>query len=52
MSKKIRRSVSLSREVLDWIDKQIKERRFNNVSHALEYAIYHLMKEEEKEKEG
>lgn len=44
---KVRRSVTLSREILEWINKQIKEKRFNNVSHALEYAIYHLMKEEE-----
>ena len=51
MSKKIRRSVSLSREVLDWIEGQIKRRRFSNVSHALEYAIFHLI-EEEKEKKG
>lgn len=45
---KIRRSVTLSKEVLNWINEQIKKRRFSNVSHCLEYAVYQLM---EKEKE-
>lgn len=47
MSKKIRKSVSLSKEVLDWIDRQIKDRKFSNVSHCLEYAVWKLMKEKE-----
>jgi len=47
MSRKVRRSVTLSKEALEWINKQIRKKKFSNVSHALDYAIYHLMKEEE-----
>ena len=47
---KVRRSVTLSKELLEWINDQIQEKRFNNVSHALEYAIYELMKREKGEK--
>lgn len=43
---KVRRSVTLSKEILEWINEQIREKRFSNVSHALEYAIYQLMKKE------
>ena len=46
---KVRRSVTLSREILDWIDEQIREKRFSNVSHALEYAVFQLMKKEKEE---
>jgi len=33
-----------------WISEQIKKKRFKDVSHALEYAVYQLM-QEDKEKE-
>ena len=47
---KVRRSVTLSEETMAWINGQIKKKRFKDVSHALEYAIYQLM-ERDKEKE-
>jgi len=43
---KIRRSVSLSAETMVWIKEQIKKKRFKDVSHALDYAIYRLMEED------
>lgn len=46
---KVRRSVTISKDLLDWINQQIEKRRFKDVSHAIEYALYHL-KEEETEK--
>jgi Arc/MetJ-type ribon-helix-helix transcriptional regulator len=33
-----------------WIKEQIKEKRFKDVSHALDYAIYRLMEEGKQEK--
>jgi len=43
---KVRRSVTLSKEILEWINNEIKNKRFNNVSHAIEFAVYQLMKTE------
>jgi len=39
MRKKKLVTVTLSEEVLNWIDKQIKNRRFASRSHALEYIV-------------
>jgi Arc/MetJ-type ribon-helix-helix transcriptional regulator len=47
---KIRRSVTLSEETMDWIYGQIKKKRFKDVSHTLDCAAYRLM-EEDREKE-
>jgi len=44
---KVRRSVTLSEESMKWIKEQIEKRRFKDVSHALEYSIYQLMKEKD-----
>jgi Arc/MetJ-type ribon-helix-helix transcriptional regulator len=44
---KVRRSVTLSEETMKWINEQIQKRRFKDVSQALEYAIYQLMKEKD-----
>jgi hypothetical protein len=35
----------ISEESMKWINEQIKAKRFKDVSHAIEYAIYQLMKE-------
>jgi len=48
---KVRRSVTLSEETMAWINEQIKRKRFKDVSHALEYAIYCLMEEGREEKQ-
>lgn len=41
-------TITLSKEVLDWIDEQIKTRRFASRSHAIDYVIARFMKEEKK----
>lgn len=46
MHKKIKTSVTLSREVVKWIDKQIVNKRFASRSHAVEYCIDKVMKGE------
>ncbi len=40
----IKTSVTLSDEVVKWIDEQIKKRRFASRSHAIEYSVYQAMK--------
>jgi Arc/MetJ-type ribon-helix-helix transcriptional regulator len=47
---KVRRSVTLSEETMTWITEQIKRKRFKDVSHALEYAIYRLIEEDRQQK--
>lgn len=39
-------TVSMDMELLTWIDSQVKDKRFANRSHGLEYAVNHLMKED------
>ena len=45
---KVRRSVTISKELLTWINEQIEQRRFKDVSHAIEYSLYHVKEETEK----
>ena len=37
-------SVYMDRDLLRWIDEKIKERIYRNRSHAVEYAVAQLMK--------
>ena len=43
---KARRTITLDREILKWIEGQIEEKRFASLSHAIEYALNKLIKEE------
>ena len=43
---KARRTITLDREILEWIEEQIKEKRFASLSHAIEHALNKLIKEE------
>jgi Arc/MetJ-type ribon-helix-helix transcriptional regulator len=44
---KARRSVSISRDLMEWINQEIQRKRFKDVSHAIEYALYRLREETE-----
>lgn len=46
---KLRRSVTISKDLMEWVNEEIKRKRFKDVSHAIEYALYHLKEEEAKE---
>jgi Arc/MetJ-type ribon-helix-helix transcriptional regulator len=48
--KKPRRSVTLSKDIVEWVKNEIEARRFKDFSHAVEYALYHLKEESEKNK--
>jgi len=43
---KSRITVTIDKELLDWIDKKIKEKLFANRSHGLEFLIKRKMEEE------
>jgi Arc/MetJ-type ribon-helix-helix transcriptional regulator len=43
---RIKKTVTLPKDVIEWLEKQIQERRFSNISHGIEYAVYQLMKKE------
>jgi Arc/MetJ-type ribon-helix-helix transcriptional regulator len=43
---KTRISARVDDELIDWIDRQIEEKRFGNRSHALNYALLLLKREE------
>lgn len=42
-------SIAVSDDLLQWIDSQIKKRRFANRSHAFEYAVQLMIEKKEKE---
>ena len=46
---KERITVTLDKELLDWLDKKIKEKVFANRSHGLEFLIKKKMEEEHEE---
>jgi len=48
---KVRRSVTISEDLMKWIAEEIDRKRFKDVSHAIEYALYRLKEETRKEKE-
>ena len=47
-TKKKQTTVTLDREVMAFLQEQIKNKRFSSVSHGINFALYKLMKEEEK----
>lgn len=43
---RVKKTVTLPKDVVDWLEREIEERRFSNISHGIEYAVYQLMKKE------
>jgi len=39
-------TVNIDEDLLEWIEKKIKEKQFATRSHGLEYAVMHLINEE------
>lgn len=48
MPPKKRVTISISQDVLEWIDSQVEERIYKDRSHAIEKLIYDKKKEQEK----
>lgn len=45
--RKIPKTITIDKELLDWIEQKIKEKEFASLSHAVEKALYELKKREE-----
>ncbi|MCP8313336.1 MAG: hypothetical protein H3Z53_03035 [archaeon] len=39
---KLKFSISIDPQLVDWVDKQIEFKRFSSRSHAIEYALQQL----------
>ena len=37
---KLRRSITIDKELVEWIKSEIEKKRFKDVSHAIEFAVY------------
>ena len=48
---RVRKSITLPKDLVDWLNKKIEERRFYNLSHAVEEALRLLKKREEELRE-
>ena len=43
---RVKKTITLPKDIIDWLEQEIKERRFSSISHGIEFAIYQLMKKE------
>lgn len=43
-------TITVEKTILDWIDKQVKNYRFRNTSHAFEYSVAKLLESEKESK--
>ena len=45
---KIKKTITMDKELLAWIEQKIKEKEFGSISHAIEKALTRLKAEYEK----
>jgi Arc/MetJ-type ribon-helix-helix transcriptional regulator len=45
MGKKVKTSIALDEDLVAWVDKMVKSKRFANRTHAIEYALQRLREE-------
>jgi len=43
---RVKTTITLSKEILDWVDEKVREHVYSSISHAVEYALYQQMKKE------
>ena len=46
---RVKTSITMDRAVLEWVRRRIEDGIFASKSHAIEYALRHLIREEKKE---
>jgi hypothetical protein len=46
MVRKIRTSIALDKEQLEWIQQMVKRKRFASISHGVEFAVERLREED------
>lgn len=49
MGRKVKTSISLDQDLLDWISEMVRLKRFGNTTHAIEYALQRLKEQERQE---
>lgn len=49
MGKKVKTSIALDEDLLIWVEKMVKRKRFANRTHAIEYALQRLREQEQEE---
>ena len=49
MGRKIRTSIALDEDLINWIKEMIKLKRFANTSHAISYAVQRLKEQGKQE---
>ena len=49
---KIKKTVTLDSELIEWLGQKIKEKEFGSLSHAIEKGLTRLKREYEQKKEG
>ncbi|MCP8310355.1 MAG: ribbon-helix-helix domain-containing protein [Candidatus Methylarchaceae archaeon HK01M] len=42
MRKKFKTSIALDKDLIEWVDKMVKMKRFASRTHAIEYALQRL----------
>lgn len=50
MPRRKRKDITLSNDIYEWVEQQIKRGIFFNFSHACEYALKRLMEEKQAKK--
>lgn len=48
---KEKKTITIDKELLEWIEQKIKEKEFGSISHAIEKALTRLKREYEKKRE-
>lgn len=47
---KLKKTISLDSDLIEWVNSQIEVHRFSSLSHAVELALYELKQEQEGKK--
>ncbi|HLF16333.1 MAG TPA: hypothetical protein VI796_02740 [Candidatus Thermoplasmatota archaeon] len=50
--KRVKRTIRVAPDILDWIREQVRARRFKDETHAFEYAVAKLMEGEQGKTKG
>ena len=45
---KVKKTITIDKDLLEWIERKIKEKEFGSVSHAIEKALTKLREQNEK----
>jgi len=49
---KVKKTVTLDSDLIEWLEQQIEEKEFGSLSHAIEKGLTRLKREYEEKEEG